>query len=288
MAPEKPPSLAIFDARFDGGELKGTVHYVERAKKSGRLRVRWSVGSKPKSFIEVGGGVAYVYDEKGVEQPPASPDTSPALSDENHHVWYQGMEEGVPWLMYILILPEGSTLRNPNPMPRGVKIFDGKQDEQGPRLALFWFLEPDEFERAKLECEVAELEGDLESEVRWISRNYIRGMDPAPPNPNVLVEDPPREEKQVPSGSNPWISGSFYLFAAVVLITLVALITNIVAPWALPIVVAGGLIAVLLVGVLQLRNDDALQDESFVTLVVETLKRLPLLNRFSGERDTET
>jgi hypothetical protein len=241
--------------------------------------VRWSVGSKPDSFIEVGGGVAYVYDEEGVKQVPPSPDASPDLWDENHYVWHEGMDEEVSWLMYILILPEGSTLRNPNPMPRGVKIFDGQQDEQGPRLALFWFLEPGDFGRAKLECEVAELEGDLESEVRWINRNYMRGMDPAPPNPDVVVEDPLR--------SNPWISGSFYLFAAVVLITLVALVTNFVAPWALPIVVAGGLIAVLLVGVLQLRNDDALQDESFVTLVVETLKRLPLLNRFSGERDTE-
>jgi hypothetical protein len=192
VAPERPPYLAIFDARFDRGALKGTVHYVEQTEFR-QLRVRWSVDSKPEGFIEVGGGVAYVYDEKGVKQVPISTDARPDYPDENRYVWHEGLEERVPWLMYILILPERSTLRNPNPMPRGVKIFDGEQDEQGPRLALFWFLEPGDFGRATLECEITELEGDLESELRWINRNYIHSTDSAPPNPEVAVEDPPRK-----------------------------------------------------------------------------------------------
>ena len=61
MGPEFAPSLVIFDARFEGDVLKGVLEYVESGSTE-RLRVRWSVGSQPRDYREVG-GVAYVYDK---------------------------------------------------------------------------------------------------------------------------------------------------------------------------------------------------------------------------------
>lgn len=79
--------------------------------------------------------------------------------------------------------------------------------------------------------------------------------------------------------SNPWISGSFYLFAVALVITLLAFLSNKVDILVLPIVLICGLLAVTIIGAFQLRNDDRLQEESFIKLMLETLKRLPLLRK---------
>jgi serine/threonine protein kinase len=87
-----------------------------------------------------------------------------------------------------------------------------------------------------------------------------------------------------PRRTNPWISGSFYLFAAVVSITLFAVISANVSWYALPVIFIGGILVISIIGALQLRNDDNLREENFLTLMFETFKRLPLL-RSSGSSD---
>jgi len=77
--------------------------------------------------------------------------------------------------------------------------------------------------------------------------------------------------------NNPWISGSFYIFSAVLVLVTLAAITNFVSWYALPIVAIGGALLVGIVGALQLRNDEKLREENFVTIMTEVYKRLPLL-----------
>lgn len=77
--------------------------------------------------------------------------------------------------------------------------------------------------------------------------------------------------------NNPWISGSFYLFVAVVVIAGLAVISQTVNWKVLPIILIGGILVISLIGILQLRNDDQITDKSFLSLIVETYKRLPLL-----------
>ncbi len=77
--------------------------------------------------------------------------------------------------------------------------------------------------------------------------------------------------------NNPWISGSFYLFAIVVIMTLLAVISANVSWYALVVVFVGGLLAIAIVGALQLRNDETLSEENFLTLMIESFKRIPLL-----------
>lgn len=79
--------------------------------------------------------------------------------------------------------------------------------------------------------------------------------------------------------NNPWISGSFYLFLCAVVLTGLAVISNMVPLILLPIIIIGGILLVGVIGALQLKNDDKLKEDSFVKLMIETYKRLPLLNQ---------
>ena len=79
--------------------------------------------------------------------------------------------------------------------------------------------------------------------------------------------------------NNPWISGSFYLFVAAVILTGLAVISNTVHWTLLPIIIIGGILLIGIIGALQLKNDDKLKDESFIKLMSETYKKLPLLRQ---------
>ncbi|WP_448138447.1 hypothetical protein [Sphingobacterium siyangense] len=79
--------------------------------------------------------------------------------------------------------------------------------------------------------------------------------------------------------NNPWISGSFYLFVGVLILTILAVISNNVHWTLLPVIIIGGILIIGIIGALQLKNDDKLNDESFIKLMSETYKKLPLLRQ---------
>lgn len=84
--------------------------------------------------------------------------------------------------------------------------------------------------------------------------------------------------------NNPWLSGSFYLTALVILVTTLAIVSNYISWLALPIVLIAGLLATGIIGALQLRNDDRFSEDTFLKLMIESFKRLPLLR---GETSSE-
>jgi len=83
--------------------------------------------------------------------------------------------------------------------------------------------------------------------------------------------------------NNPWISGSFYLFLTAVILTILAIISNTVQWFLLPVVIIGGALLVGIIGAFQLRNDDKLKEKNFIKLMTETYKRLPLLKQSKVE-----
>lgn len=90
---------------------------------------------------------------------------------------------------------------------------------------------------------------------------------------DYLGKEPIQEMRK----NNPWISGSFYLFGAVVLLSILAVLTKMIH-WAfIPIVVIGGILLVIIIGLLQLRNDDMISDKSFSALLKQVIQQLPLL-----------
>jgi len=90
--------------------------------------------------------------------------------------------------------------------------------------------------------------------------------------------------------NNPWLSGSFYLVCYLVAIATILLAIIVLnkygVSWTtgavIPLVVIGGLLSIGIIGANQLRNDERLSDESYVKLMIESYKRLPLL-RGKGE-----
>ena len=72
----------------------------------------------------------------------------------------------------------------------------------------------------------------------------------------------------------PWSSGSFYLFALVVITALISVVNDRVPLVILPFVIIGGLLGVVIIGALQLRHDEKLSEAGFLTLMKEALKRM--------------
>ena len=85
-------------------------------------------------------------------------------------------------------------------------------------------------------------------------------------------------------GRTPWLSGSFYLAAIVVLVALFLVVAQIASPWLFPLVVIAGILALSVVGALQLRQDSNLSETSFIKLMALALRQLPLIRRDSGRK----
>ncbi len=271
MAPEYPPGLVIFDSkRLEGNRLTGTLSYIE-VPIGERLRVRWGVGKQPQGFRPVADGVAFVKEQDNLVVQPISDDAFADHLGESRYQFSEGLQHGIEWIMFILILPPGLTLADPppSPLPAKAKCFHD-------RLACYWILKGDDVGRTGIECTMKEAAGKLTAEVDRINRQYLaRGVQDS--SSVIQVEDGSGSGRA--AGRNPWISGSFYLFTSVIIIALLTIVGKMVSPWALAPILIGGTLLVTIVGALQLRNDDSLKDESFVALMVETLKRLPLLKK---------
>ena len=98
-------------------------------------------------------------------------------------------------------------------------------------------------------------------------------QDSQPELKSELIKPGPGHQSQ----SSPWSSGLFYLIGAVVLLTLIAVIATRLPWYVLPVVIIGSLLVLVVVGALQLRQDQRLSQKNFLTLMIESFKRLPLL-----------
>lgn len=82
------------------------------------------------------------------------------------------------------------------------------------------------------------------------------------------VSEPLMEKLGQQTASNiarsPWVSGSFYLAAIVILIALFLVVAKTVNFVVLPVVIIGGLLAVSLLGAFQLCQDKNLSEKNFI------------------------
>lgn len=182
MAPEYPPQLVLFDARFEGEILKGDLHYVE-VPIGDRLRVRWDAEHEPENFEPVGGGVAYVSKTDDLKT-LSSRDSIPDDLGGCRYRWSEGLNSGIPWVMFVLILPKGHTLTTAEPKPARAKIFKD-------RLALYWILKADEIGRTQVVATLGAFEGSASSKLVELNR-FCSGENP-PPNNSIQIDDASRE-----------------------------------------------------------------------------------------------
>jgi len=80
-----------------------------------------------------------------------------------------------------------------------------------------------------------------------------------------------------PTYRNPWVSGSFYLAAMVIVVTLFLVAAKTVHFVVLPIVIIGALLIVSIIGAFQLRQDESLSEKNFLTLMFLTFKQFPFI-----------
>lgn len=180
MAPEFAPSVVIFDALdHQADNLQGRVEYVEAPSPTLRLRIRWNAERQPDGYLPIGNGVAYVYAKSNPILVPVSDDAKATPVGANRFQWTEGLQFGQSWLMFIAILPPATTLVDPEPRPVGAKCF-------GERLALYWMLKGDEFERTKVEFTLKAYHGDAEAACLHLNRTYLSSQPVAPTT--VLVE----------------------------------------------------------------------------------------------------
>lgn len=86
-----------------------------------------------------------------------------------------------------------------------------------------------------------------------------------------------------------WANGSFYLFVSFILGSGLGVLANAVPVYVLILILIIGIVFILLIGVLQLRQDELLSEKSFVDLLRMVVKQLPIIRRVSQEiRETHS
>jgi len=134
-------------------------------------------------------------------------------------------------------------------------------------------------ERDRLQALLSSMGNDsLENKTAALGQLRERLRDQA------LAQDEKESQVQPRKPNNPWVSGSFYLFVVVVTGSGLLAAAKILPLIALPIIVVGAVVALAIVGALQLRNDDRLKEEPFLKLMALSFKYLPLLKRRDSKR----
>jgi hypothetical protein len=208
MAPEFPPSVVIFNAHLENDRLQGTTEYIEPESKGDRPTWYWSM--HPPEAQPVGDGVAFVSPEftciRGLY-------LGPSYEGEHRYTWSEGLNAGIPWVLFAIVLPRDYTLSKMNPAPAGSKLF-------GNRLALYWVLRgDDQFGRTQVSWTLSPLQSDLNLEL--VRLNRLKSNLPKMGADSLTVED--ESSTGAPNSSsvpqrNPWKSGSFYLVVPVIIL----------------------------------------------------------------------
>ncbi len=113
-----------------------------------------------------------------------------------------------------------------------------------------------------------DVSGDNASDVQAVTRQ--------------LAEDVAARREAARLRRSPWFSGLFYLTAVVVIVSLLLVVGRIVSWWVFPLIIVCAVFLVVVVGALQMRQDDRLSERGFLRLMGDVLRRLPLLVSRSG------
>jgi hypothetical protein len=114
----------------------------------------------------------------------------------------------------------------------------------------------------------------------------IKNLDSPLPNPKVEIntEGVARAEKpnQPIKVKSAWANGSFYLFVFVVVVAGIGFLGQELSFPVFCVVVIGGVLFVPIIGGLQLKQDDRVQDETFLELMKMAIGGLPLIGNMLG------
>jgi len=101
--------------------------------------------------------------------------------------------------------------------------------------------------------------------------------------PHDGFDKPLKPKPMKPEKNNPWTAGSFYLVVCAVVVVGLIFAVRFLPGWAIAPVFIASILLVIVIGVLQLKNDDRLKDKSFVELMKLVMKRLFLFKGPKGD-----
>ena len=96
-----------------------------------------------------------------------------------------------------------------------------------------------------------------------------------PSGEGITIETP--SNRKPASKPSPWLSGSFYLITLIIVVILLLVVFQTVGIIGLPIVIIGALLFVSIVGAFQLRQDEALSQKNFLSLMLMVYRQIPFL-----------
>lgn len=96
-------------------------------------------------------------------------------------------------------------------------------------------------------------------------------------------DNPLKPKPMKPTKNNPWTAGSFYLVAFVIIVGGLIATCKFLPAWTIAPVLIALVLLVIVIGALQLKNDDRLSEKSFVELMKLAMKRLFLLKRSKSD-----
>ena len=95
---------------------------------------------------------------------------------------------------------------------------------------------------------------------------------------NVNIGSNKNDSSQQSPKNNPWKSGSFYIIVSILILLVIAIIASQFEISILLIICIASLFLILLIALLQLKNDDKITDKTFLNLCKELLKKITLIN----------
>ena len=95
---------------------------------------------------------------------------------------------------------------------------------------------------------------------------------------NVNIGSNKNDSSQQSPKNNPWNSGSFYIIVSILILLVIAIIASQFEISILLIICIASLFLILLIALLQLKNDDKITDKTFLNLCKELLKKITLIN----------
>jgi Flp pilus assembly protein TadB len=112
-------------------------------------------------------------------------------------------------------------------------------------------------------------QGEIQENAK-VAAVYNEGEQPSSPNPH----QPPVRAKSA------WANGLFYVFLFVMVVVTVNVTAGNLPLAAFVLTIVAGILFVLLVGILQLRQDDRLSEKNFIKLAKLVVEQLPLVGNF--------
>ncbi len=158
MPPEETQLLIAIDFRLDGHDkLVGHEERMEQLADD-KIFASWYAEEQPEGYVAMCGGVVYVRDSN---VHPGPPSTKRPTEAGGRYTWRDVNRSG--GVMFVMVLPEGYTLRDPDPLPYEAKNFQG-------RLAVHWRTPPPEGETFEVSWGLSAIAGGVDIEKDRINK----------------------------------------------------------------------------------------------------------------------